>query len=160
MDRDQSGTLDKAEFQEVMMVLFGNVLFRVLAQYSMTLMIVPFVAQAMLDGIYRGIELFYIFLTTLDEHSTLMNTIEVYLESTWSDLLTRIEGHTPLMVQFMAQKVYNLLQAVPSSVWNTLPLTLLSTVLGLAVVPWSLMKIDDYFQSLADRKAAKGKKQK
>lgn len=39
MDADESGHLDKDEFQKVMSVLFGNVVLRVIAQWSLTLMV-------------------------------------------------------------------------------------------------------------------------
>ena len=53
MDMDNSGTLDKEEFEQVMMILFGNVLFRIVIQYSLTLIIVPLFAQMILDVLYQ-----------------------------------------------------------------------------------------------------------
>ena len=50
---DNSGTLDKEEFEQVMMILFGNVLFRIVIQYSLTLIIVPLFAQMILDVLYQ-----------------------------------------------------------------------------------------------------------
>jgi hypothetical protein len=39
MDLDGSGLLDHEEFQEVMSVLFGNIVLRVIAQWSLTIMV-------------------------------------------------------------------------------------------------------------------------
>ena len=42
---------------------------------------------------------------------------------------------------------------IPDSVWNAVPLTLVSTILGIVVVPWCIFQVDDFFQRLADTKA-------
>jgi hypothetical protein len=151
MDKDKSGALDKEEFEQVMMVLFGNVLLRVVFQYSCTLMIVPLVAQAILGFLARSCTATLRFLQNMDQHSQLADTFELLLERVW-DVSTSFLGRvTPNMVQSMGSKIAGLVQSVPSKVWTALPLTLLSTVLGLMIVPWSLMKIDDWFQTLATK---------
>jgi hypothetical protein len=151
MDKDKSGSLDKEEFEQVMMVLFGNVLLRVVFQYGCTLMIVPLVAQAILNFLTRSATATLRFLQNMDQHSQLADTVELFLERVWdvsrSILLDKMIPH---MLQNMGSQVATWLQKVPSSVWAALPLTLLSTVLGLMIVPWSLMKIDDWFQTIAD----------
>lgn len=158
MDVDQSGSLDREEFDAVMMVLFGNVLLRVLFQYACTLLIVPLIAQTILTGIVRGIKTSYQFVSSLDEHSLIADVVEVELEQVWEDVTTRLRDLMPEQVHKLGTFLWKYIDAVPSSVWNTIPLTLLSTILSLMIIPWSLMKIDDFFQSLAD-KAKKEKEQ-
>lgn len=146
MDEDGSGTLDQEEFAQVMMVLFSNVLLRVMAQWSLTLMIVPLVAQYILDAIYWLIAKVYEIVTELDEHAEIFNEIELAIEGAWAWVLEK----TPPFILTAASTVKQGLDYVPDSVWNTIPLTLLSTILGLLVVPWTIMKIDDFFQDVAD----------
>jgi hypothetical protein len=151
MDVDGSGSLDRDEFDAVMMVLFGNVLLRVLFQYACTLLIVPLIAQLILGGIVRGIKMTYQFVSTLDEHSQMADIVEVELEQIWEALTVRVHDLMPGQVRQWGALLSGYAKAVPSSVWNTIPLTLLSTILSLMIIPWSLMKIDDFFQSLADK---------
>jgi hypothetical protein len=151
MDVDNSGHLDREEFEAVMMVLFGNVMTRVAIQYAFTLLIVPMIAQLLLDRMTWLINYAYHIVATLDEHNELFKTIELNLEHVWK---TSIDFWAPLVPGSVYQGVDNvqeLLSAIPDSVWNTIPLTLLSTVLCLILVPWTLLKIDDFFQWLADQ---------
>lgn len=155
MDADQSGSLDKEEFEAVMMVLFGNVMTRVAIQYACTLLIVPMIAQAVLDGLVWLTGRAYQEITTLDEHYDLANTVELSLEGIWANASKLWDERVPEPVQDGLVKVGTQVQEwinlVPESVWSTIPLTLLSTVLSLMLIPWSLLKIDAFFQSLADR---------
>ena len=43
----------------------------------------------------------------------------------------------------------SMVDKIPDSVWSTIPLTLISTILSMMIVPWTLMKIDDFFQYIA-----------
>lgn len=154
MDKDHSGTLDEGEFAEVMMVLFGNVLMRVLFQYACTLLLVPMVAQALLDGIEWGIYRLYELISTMDERSEVADLIEVSLEQVWEHAIRYWSSRVPEGINVFAQtagrQIQEALQTIPDSIWETIPLTLLSAVLSLMLIPWSLLKIDDLFQKLAD----------
>jgi hypothetical protein len=151
MDKDKSGALDKKEFELVMMVLFGNVLLRVVFQYSCTLMIVPLVANTILNFLARSFTTTVTFLQNMDQHSQVADTFELFLERLVDAFWGMLGRVTPNVIQHGGSHLAGLLQSIPSSVWAALPLTLLSTVLGLMIVPWSLMQIDDWFQSLADK---------
>jgi EF-hand domain pair len=150
MDRDRSGTLDQSEFNQVMTVLFGNVLIRVLTQWSMTLIIVPLVANLILDGIQGSILWILNFIGNLDEHSSVADRIEVSLETSWQCLAAT----TPAPLLHFLTQLRELLSFVPESIWESIPLTFISTVLGLVVVPWLLLQIDAIFQAMADRRKA------
>lgn len=162
MDADQSGSLDKEEFEAVMMVLFGNVMTRVAIQYACTLLIVPMIAQALLDGLYWLSGKTYEQITTLDEHYDLANTLELTLENAWAQATEFWQEKVPGTLQEGAgaagAQLQEWIDLVPDSVWNTIPLTLLSTVLSLMLIPWSLLKIDAFFQALADRGNKKAEK--
>lgn len=148
MDADNSGCLDREEFRNVMMVLFGNVLLRVLAQWSMTLIIVPLVAQRILDAIYYSYGAIMQFIYNLDERSDLAD----YIELSFEHGMECIQQQTPPFFLTTWDRMQAVVELIPESVWNTVPLTLLSTILGILVVPWLLFKIDDFFQSLANKR--------
>jgi hypothetical protein len=152
MDVDGSGTLDKEEFGQVMMVLFGNVMMRVLFQYACTLMIVPLVAKALLDGVISAINFGCIFVSNLDEHSQWADSVELAIEHAWSHAIAWWGVKVPAVVQEAGTVVYGWFHMIPAGVWSTVPLTLMSTILSLMLIPWSLMKIDDFFQIMAERK--------
>jgi hypothetical protein len=149
MDLDGSGSLDKAEFRNVMAVLFGNVVLRVLVQWSMTLMIVPFVAQAILNGVAWLTEFIFNTIASLDEQSEVANSTEITVEGATAWCVAR----TPSTLVSAGTRLSNWLAMVPESVWHAIPLTLISTVLGIVVVPWCIFQVDDFFQRLADSKA-------
>ena len=153
MDTDGSGHLDRDEFEAVMMVLFGNVMMRVAIQYACTLLIVPLIAQAVLTGFNWLVDMTSIILLTLDEH----NFVELTIEHVWRHAMHFWSSKLPSVVHKTGDVVHGWVQAIPDSVWNTIPLTLLSTVLSLMLVPWSLLQIDDFFQRLAERSNAKAK---
>lgn len=151
MDADGSGHLDKEEFEAVMMVLFGNVMMRVAIQYACTLLIVPMIAQGLLNGMLWIVHSICTMISTLDEHNSLANSIELGLEHLWHHAISFWSAKLPTFVHTAGSVVHGWLQAIPESVWNTIPLTLLSTVLSLMLIPWSLLQIDDFFQRLAER---------
>lgn len=152
MDQDKSGSLDKEEFEAVMMVLFGNVMLRVAFQYACTLLIVPLIAKSFLDGVIWIIYAIYGFVSTLDEHSQLADVVEVSMEHIWKEAVTFWSSRMPLVFLSAGSTFSGWIDAIPESVWNTIPLTLISTLLSMMLIPWSLMKIDDFFQWLAEKK--------
>jgi hypothetical protein len=155
MDTDGSGTLDKEEFEAVMMVLFGNVMMRVLIQYACTLLVVPMIAQLVLNGIAWCIHYAYQTIATLDEHYQFADVVEVNMERIWVQAITFWSDKVPAVAHTVGAYISGCLDAIPDSVWNSIPLTLLSSILSLILIPWSLMKIDDLFQILASTKSNK-----
>jgi hypothetical protein len=147
MDVDNSGFLDREEFEEVMSVLCANVLTRVMIQWSLTLVVVPLIARKVLDLIYFLNGHFWNFLMDLDEYSPTMDKVEVFIEGLRDSCLEK----TPESILKFCSSVGALLAKVPESVWNTVPLTLISCVLGILVVPYCIYLTDDYFQRLAEK---------
>jgi hypothetical protein len=124
------------------------------------------VAQFFLDGIYKawpilleGIHKAWIaiwtFICDLDEHSSIAHEIETSIETARDFSLAKWNEYIPSTVvdhgHKFASKLGQWLDMVPDTIWETLPLTLASTLLCVVLVPWSLLKIDDFFQSVADR---------
>jgi EF hand len=149
MDVDRSGSLDRDEFRAVMMLLFSNVVFRVMVQWSMTLMIVPCIARSLLDAIYATLDFLYNIVTNLDEYSHMANAFELTLEAIGEAIVDHL---LPSIVVKLAATAHFYLQTIPDAVWNSIPLTLLSTILGMLVVPYLILQVDDFFQHLAARK--------
>lgn len=137
MDVDDSGSLDKEEFREVMMVLCSNIFTRVMVQCtlsvplcnvwimtcsltsttigSMTLIIVPLVAQYILDAVYFVNRHFWMFVTDLDEYSPVMDKLELFLEGVRDAIAAKL----PRIVIGSWRAFIGLLDKVPESVWNT-----------------------------------------
>jgi len=150
-DADGSGSLDKEEFREVMSVLCGNVLTRVIVQWSLTLMIVPLVAQAILDGIVWLFVFTWDQITEIDQIEDLEDTVACRVDA----LTGMLKEKLPDKVVEIGSSFKTVLDMIPDSVWETIPVTLISCVLGCLVVPYIIFKIDDFFQSLADNKKGK-----
>ncbi|GAX19285.1 hypothetical protein FisN_4Lh138 [Fistulifera solaris] len=147
MDVDRSGTLGKEEFRNVMIFLFGNVLLRVIVQWTATVTLVPIVAQHALNWLYYACGSLYETISTLDDRFILANWVEAALKATFQFILRCLPGPTLLVIS----EVNDFLQGLPHSVWNAAPLALLSSILGIVVVPWIIFQIDDFFQWLASR---------
>ena len=149
LDTARQGTLGMDEFAHVMGILCSNVLTRVLVQWSMTIVLVPLLAQFLLDKFYAAMELLYWCVVNADEYSSVADAVEVTLEhlgeQVWQALPVRVIHASETLVQAW--------HAVPDSVWNAAPLTLLSTLLSILVVPIIILQVDDCFQWLAERKS-------
>lgn len=166
-DVDGNGTLSKDEFDAVMVVLFGNALLRVAFQYGCTIVLVPLLAQQVLSVLLwsgsKVVTTLLVMTTTLDEQTggnLLGVDVEDAWERAWETTKALVLSKTPprFVDSAMSNLYHNYLCKIPPSVWNSIPLTLLSTILSLMLIPWSLMKIDDFFQSLADRSNKNKKK--
>jgi Ca2+-binding EF-hand superfamily protein len=152
-DTDGSGCLDREEFRSVMTVLFGNVFFRVLVQWSMTLMIVPLIAQAVVDGAQQLWQQLWHLITSLDEQYKFVDDVQVTIEKATMLALHQFAFLTPYtdpMTPY-AEKMKQYVAMVPESVWEAIPLAIISTVLGMMVVPWCIFKVDDFFQKFAEK---------
>jgi len=135
----------------VMSVLCGNVLTRVVVQWSLTLMIVPLVAQVLLDGFVWGFAFVWDQIMEIDQIDNLEDTVACQIHA-YSD---RILEHVPDFVIQIGTRFKVVLDMIPDSVWDSIPVTLISCVLGCLVVPYIIFKIDDFFQSLAENKKQK-----
>ena len=142
-----------------MTVLTSNVVTRVLVQWSLTLLIVPMLAKAILDGIVNAWMYGYDRFTELDNIEEIEEQIGYlagnateYFEVTVQPWLIRT---TPPVVAKYAQQAWDIIDDLPETVWNTVPVTILSAILGVLVVPYSIYKIDQFFDWLAERNKTK-----
>jgi hypothetical protein len=114
-------------------------------------LVVPFLARTILDGILFVMAEISQAIANLDEQSNLANSTEIFLESTASWCVDQ----TPEPFVLLTSKITHVMNQIPDAVWSAVPLTILSTILGICVVPWTIFQIDDFFQRIADRKAAR-----
>jgi hypothetical protein len=151
-DVDGSGSLDREEFGEVMAVLCGNVLTRVIAQWSLTLLIVPMVAKLVLDFLYwLLIDVFWDAIIHLEDYDAIEYTFVTRYHQFERWFSHQIPDPWLTYGAKVLSKVQGLLNMIPDAVWDTVPVTLISCILGCLAVPYIIFKIDDYFQSLADK---------
>ena len=142
-----------------MMVLCSNVFTRVLVQWSLTLMVVPMLAQSILDGILWVVGLVvdrYNEWEQIDELESHVFDFYCLVRDYWNHhVYVAIVNNTPPTIMGWALKIWDILEEVPEAVWSTVPVTLISCVLGCLVVPYCIFKIDEFFDWLADRNKAK-----
>ena len=156
-DLDNSGTLDRDEFGEVIAVLCGNVFTRVFAQWSLTLIIVPMVAKLLLDGVVSFVSFCCDALTNLEGYDAMQAAFLTQCNQTGGWLYEKFPAFLIKAGSTLASRIQGIVDVIPDSVWSTIPVTLVSCILGCLAVPYIIFKIDDFFQALAERKTTKSK---
>lgn len=158
MDVDHSGSLDRPEFIQVMTVLCSNVLTRVMAQWTMTLVLVPLMAQYILSAILWAFTFGFTKLTELENYDEIVDTIDDMVVNAKDWIVEQLPAGVLLHIDTMSSSFTDLLESVPESVYSTIPVTLASCVLGIIFVPYTIFTIDEFFASMADRKKKEKKK--
>lgn len=157
LDTNKDGSLDKEEFRNVLALLMGNVVSRIAFQFLCTLLLVPFLASMIfeksMDGfeIFRGkyqplvvvglgLDLIFNFVTELFQRSGLAALLSVPLEFV-----------TETFETFILQPI----AAIPEETLEDLPVTVLSSIIAMILVPYSIVKTDDFFRYLAAKSDGK-----
>ena len=174
LDTNRDGSLDKQEFQKVLALLMGNVLSRILFQFVCTILIVPFLANTILENIMEGYGILtgsmlpvfrekYQPLLVVALGVDLMTEYALTAFATTSYAVQRtgisnlVSNITEVPAQFVAEKydafVLKPIGEIEQEMWESLPLTLLSTILALIIVPYSIVKTDDLFRYLVKSSA-------
>ncbi|VEU43950.1 unnamed protein product [Pseudo-nitzschia multistriata] len=180
LDTNRDGSLDKDEFRSVLTLLMGNVLFRIIFQFVCTLVMVPMLAQTFLEQVSFGwtwlvavaVPLWKEYLPLL-ECALALDLVKKYSSLALSRGFELFETTVPLETIESIQKTIEPIQNTVLESWETmvmanvrdipqetldsLPLTIVSTMLTLIIVPYSILKTDEFFQFLA-RKISGGKK--
>jgi Ca2+-binding EF-hand superfamily protein len=152
MDIDQSGSLDREEFTQVMTVLCSNVFTRVMAQWAMTLILVPLMAQYMLSAIAWLANFGWTKITELDNFDELLDRGSDLAAFARDWLTEKIPEGLLLHIDTVCSKASDLIDAIPESVWSSVPVTLMSCILGIIFVPYTIFTIDEYFANMANKK--------
>jgi len=172
MDTDGSGELNRDEFRRVMVLLFSNVLLRVMIMWTATIVLVPLLAKYILEGIFLVIHLIQRALTQMEtipsplvawpRHAISLSVtcVASFLQWITSFVISALLPQPFLVIGTkFGQFIGFLVSKVPSSVWATIPPTLISTIISVVAVPWVLLNVDEFFAKLASRKSQKYKKE-
>lgn len=98
-----------------MLSLYSHSTTHIPSTGSMTLIIVPLVAQYILNALYFINHYFWKFLSELDEYSPIMDAIECWMEDTRDAIIAKL----PRMVMASWHMIAKVVDKVPESVWNT-----------------------------------------
>lgn len=170
MDHDKSGLLDREEFYDVMILLFGHVFIRVIVQWMLTIVLVPMMSNYFLSNIVDFYHQLMQMLIDSPQYAILHDTIalttlyedmihihETYLQVYYYQLCQYFQQNAlpqiPLSIQIYTIKIYEIvittIHGIPDEIWyTTVPLTIISSILGLMVVPYCIFKVDDFFSWL------------
>jgi len=147
MDADKSGYLCRQEFFNAMTVLCSQILSRVITQWCLTLLLLPFFSYYLI--------VFYKHATVRVEY--FMNEIEIVTKlrdaiyAVMQLLSNYTIGNTPVLVKGTINKVLYALNKVPDSVWDSLPVTIISGIGGVILLPICISRIDSYFSGIIER---------
>lgn len=176
LDINRDGSLDKGEFQMVLVLLMGNVMSKILFQFVCTLLVVPFVANAIFENTLNGfgyihgvvkeswLPVFQEQYQPLLEVALGWDLITRYASIAFatttnaarnSGIADRLFDLVEVPVQYVVEKydafVLQPIGEIPQETWDSLPLAFVSTILTMIIVPLSIVKTDDSFRFLANR---------
>jgi hypothetical protein len=157
MDVDHSGTISEQEFGEVMIVLCSSIVSRVVLLFTMTIFLIPILARNILS----------FFLQLYENESLRPCATALWTLLMKNPIIVRTTSMTQTPLFHALYSAYTtscngiafLLGKLPKTLLDTMPFTLLSSILGSLLIPWCLLKIDGFFETLAKRDAAKTKKE-
>jgi len=158
LDTNRDGSLDKTEFRNVLVLLMGNVVARIVFQFVCMLVIVPLVAATVLESVGRGwTTLAGIVVPLWERYEPLVEValgwdlVKKYSAAALGYLQSIEPLHAAgsavaeLWESFVAAPVRD----IPQDTWDSLPLTMVSTMLSLMIVPMAILRTDGAFQFLA-----------
>ena len=146
LDENHNGTLDKEEFLTIMTILCSQITTRVFIQLSMTLMIVPFISQYLVDSIKDIYWVVRVILVEIDDAEVVSEFIFGVVSHCWDVILLL----TPPIIQGCLRSIY---ESLSESFVSTMPLTIMSCLLGCMIVPWLLFRCDEFYNSVASRRS-------
>lgn len=146
LDRDKNGYLEREEFGVVMALFGSQILTRVVLQLGMTLLIVPIVAQYVLDIWMDVAKLIKIIVKEIDN-------AELVTERIYHFLGTVLNFFIPAGIKNVSiAAIRTVDQFTPRGAIDALPLTIISILLGMLLVPWMLYQIDEFHSNIAEKK--------
>ena len=138
LDVDRSGVLEREEFACAMAILCSQIASRVLIQWSMMLMMIPFISNMILDSSFHLIRIVRMVWLKIDQYEECTEYIETY-----------VGRMVTIIFKLMPLKVQQLLAAIPMDTIASMPLTIVSSVLGSILVPILIFKCDEFFHQMA-----------
>jgi len=153
-DSTSSGGLDRNEFRRVMMVLFANVFARVIVQFALTILIVPFAARSVVRMLTLDSDRWW------DWWTKPKHLRRLGLEFTLEHFVDWKTTCFPSRRRTFFTKLYRFIRIGSDDFWETFPLTFMTIVMGLVIAPLVLYYFDDLFQYAVDWKENRDKKLK
>jgi len=68
----------------------------------------------------------------------------------WLFVRLDLEGPAQVFAEKLEEFVLQPISEVPEETWDSLPLTVISSVLTMIIVPFAIVKTDDFFRYLAN----------
>lgn len=146
LDTDGTGDLHRDEFLCIMTMLCSNIVLRVCIQIAMTFLIVPILAQ-------YGMDLYEYLSGVVRIVIALLDAQEVLTEWLWKQTLNVMNLIVPSGIQsgIMLTKI-KMEGYLPEDFAENLPITIATTLLGMLLVPWMLMRLDELYNRIATAK--------
>lgn len=141
LDIDKSGELEREEFACAMTILCSQITSRVFIQWTMVLMIVPFISKMILDCLVNLIWILRSIWIKVDQYEEFTEYVETFARK----MVTTI-------FELMPSKVQQLLATLPVDIMSSIPLTIVSSLLGTILVPYLIFKCDEAFHKMAAKK--------
>jgi len=118
-------------------------------QLGMTLLIVPIVAQYVLDIWNDVVKLLKIIVSEIDD-------AELITERMFRFLGVLVNFVIPAGIKngFLVVK-RAIVEYLPGDAYDAMPLTVISVVLGMLLVPWMLYQIDEFHTKIAEKSNGK-----
>ena len=176
LDTNHDGTLDPHEFRTILPVLLGNVLTRIGLQLMCTVCLVPFLAHYVVyhlqTTVYQHwyqhiIREQYIQSITFQEHYLPVFKLMVGWDSIThygTQVLTTLRESTQSVTTIIAvldfvgnwtqagiAQYHTMVATISDETWAAFPVTVMTTLFTLLLVPWMLCHTDTLFQCIATK---------
>lgn len=153
LDTNKDGSLDKEEFRSVLALLMGNVVSRITFQFLCTLLVVPFLASTIFEKSLDAFEIFREKYQPLIVVALGLDLISKYVNETAQRM--EIAEIVSVPADFVAEKfdalVLQPIAAIPEETLEDLPVMVLSSIIAMIIVPYSIVKTDDFFRYMATK---------
>mmetsp|Transcript_39190 Transcript_39190/g.71784 ORF Transcript_39190/g.71784 Transcript_39190/m.71784 type:complete len:475 (-) Transcript_39190:117-1541(-) len=142
LDTDDSGTLGKEEFAEVIKILYSQVFTRIVIHWCLTLMIVPVISQYIIKFTILLYWIAHEFWKDIDDD---LDPIQRLLWKIWAKFLYM----TPAWIDRIGALVWMAFCKVPKGVWKSMPFTFLTVAQTSVALPYALNRVEDFFRRVA-----------
>lgn len=137
LDKDGSGHLSREEFGAVMAILLSQITSRIALYMVFPIVIIPLISQAIVDWFSSGM---------------VWTRERLVSNPTGSSMIS-----IPSCIQEVIVKTIDKIgEVVSEDALEKIPLTLISTVLGMLLLPWAVFQLDAFFNNLAVAKKNNG----
>eukprot|EP01083_Nonionella_stella_P096197 270343_1 len=109
-------------------------------------MIVPFISQYLVDFVKDVVGVVKMILIEIDEAEVVSECVMGIMGHCWDFVISL----TPPILQRCVRSIN---ESLSESFIDTMPLTIMSCLLGCMIVPWLLYKCDEFYNVIASKKS-------